>query len=464
MSDFSKEEAYIKFFRWQLIILIAVLTLTNWFFHALTELPLTSPLSLLFIFLTLTAVFFYITVSSKRLEKTIRNYHQRTTKELSLLNSALLITSKLPSERIFSEIIEQAVKACEADAGDLSFLEEEEKQLRSVASLGVPKELKGLVYPKDVGIAGYVSETGKTLLLKDYSKFPKADPRFVKIGIKSVLAVPIYCHGKIYGMLAVGRFQEKSFTDEDAQTLEALARHIGIALENTLLYERIALEKREKEVIARKTLDDLEKERKFFAAELHDTILSEIVALCMKLEVLKKKMKNKNQFREELGKILNSARKVISTGRAFLSEISIPLLDDLGFSEAIKHLAESLKKIVKVVDIEVDDVPLRKGSLEAITLFRIIQEALRNVIKHSQAKNVVIRVKKRKGKIIFLIKDDGRGFNLREMRKKPVGGHVGLLMMQERASLMGGKLIISSRPHKGTIVKGWVPLQATSNS
>jgi signal transduction histidine kinase len=392
------------------------------------------------------------------LEKTLRRYHQRTTKELSLLNSALLITSKLPSEKVFSEIVEQAAKACEAEAADLSLLEEKGNQFRSVSSLGLPKELRGLTYPKDVGIAGYITETGKTLLLKDYSQFPKADPRFVKIGLKSTLAVPIYCHGKIYGMLAVGRFQEKSFSEEDAKTLEALARHIGIALENTSLYEKIALERREKEVIARKTLDDLEKERKFFAAELHDTILSEIVALCMKLEVLKEKMKNKGNFQSEIAKIINLARRIVSTGRAFLSEISIPLLDDLGFSQAIKHLAESLKKNVKTVEIEVDNVPFKKGSLEAVTLFRIIQEALRNVAKHAQAKNVVIKVKKRKEKVIFLIKDDGRGFNLSEMRKKSVSGHVGLLMMQERASLLGGKLTITSQPSKGTTIKGWVPL------
>jgi signal transduction histidine kinase len=178
----------------------------------------------------------------------------------------------------------------------------------------------------------------------------------------------------------------------------------------------------------------------------------------MKLEVLKEKMKDKGNFQSEIAKIINLARKIVSTGRAFLSEISIPLLDDLGFSQAIKHLAESLKKNVKRVDVEVDNVPFKKGSLEAVTLFRIIQEALRNVDKHAQAKNVVIKVKKRKEKVIFFIKDDGRGFNLTEMRKKSVSGHVGLLMMQERASLLGGKLTITSQPAKGTIIKGWVPL------
>jgi signal transduction histidine kinase len=71
---------------------------------------------------------------------------------------------------------------------------------------------------------------------------------------------------------------------------------------------------------------------------------------------------------------------------------------------------------------------------------------------------VVIKVKKKKEKVVFLIKDDGRGFNLTEMRKKSVSGHVGLLMMQERASLLGGKLTITSQPAKGTIIKGWVPL------
>jgi transcriptional regulator with GAF, ATPase, and Fis domain len=230
MNDISKEEAYIRSFRWKLITFILILILVNWIFHIFTELPLDSPYSLLFIFFTLAVIFLYITLSSKKLEETLRRYHQRTAKELSLLNSALLITSKLPSEKVFSEIVEQAAKACEAEAADLSLLEEKGNQFRSVSSLGLPKELAGLTYPKDVGIAGYIIETGKTLLLRDYSQFPKADPRFVEIGLKSTLAVPIYCHGKIYGMLAVGRFQEKSFSGEDAKTLEALARHIGIAL------------------------------------------------------------------------------------------------------------------------------------------------------------------------------------------------------------------------------------------
>jgi two-component system sensor histidine kinase DegS len=96
----------------------------------------------------------------------------------------------------------------------------------------------------------------------------------------------------------------------------------------------------------------------------------------------------------------------------------------------------------------------------AISIFRIFQEALTNIVKHAQATQIFIDLKKEVRTAVFSIKDNGRGFNLEEVKgKKSYESGIGLIAMKERATMAGGDLEINSQTGNGTLITFWVPIK-----
>jgi signal transduction histidine kinase len=91
-------------------------------------------------------------------------------------------------------------------------------------------------------------------------------------------------------------------------------------------------------------------------------------------------------------------------------------------------------------------------------LYRVSQEALNNIIKHAEAKHVIVRLELKQESIALYIKDDGKGFDVEEALMDYLEGRIGLLGMQERASIVGGSLSIQSRKGHGTVILAEIPL------
>ncbi len=205
-----------------------------------------------------------------------------------------------------------------------------------------------------------------------------------------------------------------------------------------------------------------EEEGTRIAREIHDELGSALTSLKWEMEWLDKIfMEAENQpqsqaLREKIASMMKLTDTVINTVRRIASELRPSILDDLGLAEAIEWQAQQFQAQTGIVcrcDCSLEGVDLHQD--KATSVFRIFQEALTNVLRHAQATQVDIAIKKEGGELILTISDNGRGITEDEKS----GQHsLGLLGMRERAYLIGGKINISGIEGHGTSIVVRVPI------
>jgi signal transduction histidine kinase len=203
-----------------------------------------------------------------------------------------------------------------------------------------------------------------------------------------------------------------------------------------------------------------EEERARIAGDVHDDPVQRIVALNMRLQLLRRVLEEPEQI-EVVDRLLDSARRCISSMRHLLFELRPPILDERGLGAALR---EYLQEREPDFTYRVEDlVESRPPSRSLIVLYRIAQEALANVYKHAEAANLEVTITEDDGGLLVTIQDDGVGF-AGEVPKVSAPGHMGLSSMRERAELQGGWCEILSLPDNGTTVRFWIPTAGPSEA
>ena len=204
-----------------------------------------------------------------------------------------------------------------------------------------------------------------------------------------------------------------------------------------------------------------EEERRRIARELHDGTTQDLVTLLHQIEKLTSITDHLSpQGTALLEGLWQQTSKILDDVRRFIQDLRLPILDDLGFLPALEWLTSDL---TKQSGIAVDMVvlgPVRRFPHEIeLILFRITQEALRNIWKHSEASRVWVTVEFGNARVVLAVKDNGKGFELTKgIDYLSFRGELGLVGMQERAQHIGGKLTLQSKPGKGTTVIVEIPI------
>ncbi len=204
-----------------------------------------------------------------------------------------------------------------------------------------------------------------------------------------------------------------------------------------------------------------EEERKRIARDLHDDTSQSLYALSRQLDNFTRDntdlTTNTTTLLKELRQQLNNTLEGI---RRFTQELRPPILDDLGLLPAVRWQVSDFGKQSGIeTDLTVSGVERRFPAEVELIIFRIIQEALRNVEKHAEASKAGVKIQFSKDKTKVSIRDNGKGFDLRgSLAELPRSGKLGLAGMEERVHLLDGNLKIESKPGKGTKVTIEVPL------
>lgn len=208
-----------------------------------------------------------------------------------------------------------------------------------------------------------------------------------------------------------------------------------------------------------------EEERKRIARELHDDTAQELVALSRRLDgFISSDAHLSSQATSYLEELRQQTEKILGGIRRFSQDLRPSILDDLGLVPALEWLTSDLTNHFGItIGMGVLGSGRRFSPETELVLFRVAQEALRNVWKHSEASRAWITLEFGKDKAVLTVKDNGKGFVL----PKRIGdlasiGRLGLAGMQERAQLIGGTLTLHSEPGKGTTVtvefpSEWLP-------
>jgi len=204
-----------------------------------------------------------------------------------------------------------------------------------------------------------------------------------------------------------------------------------------------------------------EEERRRVARDIHDGPAQLMANIVMRAEFCLKLMDvDHHKVREELHALQNLVRQSLQDVRKIIFDLRPMVLDDLGLIPAVKRYAEDFQAQYDLpIEIVVIGTARRFSMAIEVALFRILQECLSNIRKHARANRVMIKVEILTGKINVVVKDDGIGFNLDQIKNAGKRECFGLLGMRERTQILKGEITINSSPGQGSVISVSVPLE-----
>ncbi len=258
----------------------------------------------------------------------------------------------------------------------------------------------------------------------------------------------------------------KSFDTMRHKLAESIER---VHMQNIELEDRVAvrtreiIESREKiEQLLKKSIDTQEDERRRIARELHDTILQDMSAILIKMDTIK--LHQRVLDTEAIDDIMIIMMNTIDNVYAVIKDLRPSIIDDLGIEASINWLLDKHLEKKGINYYVVNKFPVKRRFSQEIetTLFRILQESIVNVSRHSNAMNVFVTLEGSESHIAISLEDDGDGFDIQDLNSYNVedGRGLGILGMKERALLVDGGFDIQSKPGGGTKVSIRIPLKA----
>ena len=237
--------------------------------------------------------------------------------------------------------------------------------------------------------------------------------------------------------------------------------HKRADIENARLMGELTRHERALRKLSARVLEAQEEERGRISRELHDEMGQALTAISINLASIQNHLPS--EALAVVGAQLAEARaladQILKQMRELAQELHPTILDELGLVPAVRaYLNRWAQRMGVEVQFEVIGIRERMEPEVATTLYRIIQEALTNVARHAQASQVKVRMQRNASSLTVVIEDDGKGFAMAKFLGAPDHG-IGLLGIQERLSALGGSLDIYSRPGSGTRLSVKIPLQ-----
>ncbi len=284
--------------------------------------------------------------------------------------------------------------------------------------------------------------------------------------IGSLAVVMVVVNLAMYRLVVgkLGRFKGaiKSLSNGDLDHRVAIKSNDEIG-ELAATFNYMTEELHDKEVLRGRLLEKIitaqEDERKRISRELHDETGQALTSLMVGLKALEGAT-CLEEVRDMAGQLRTTAAQTLDSLHSLALELRPSVLDDLGLVAALKRYVKDYATGFGL-DADFEVVGLEEKRLTPqveTTLYRIVQEALTNVVRHAEASQVSVLLEQRTGSVIAIVEDDGRGFDAESVLNLGQPARLGLHGMQERVALAGGKLTLESSPGIGTTVFIEIPL------
>jgi len=286
--------------------------------------------------------------------------------------------------------------------------------------------------------------------------------------LRQALSIPMRVRGQIVGVMNFCGDDGATFSGETVRLLNLLATIAALALENAHLYEEADARARIRRELLAREIKVQEEERRRIARELHDEVGQSLTGLIMSLDALEQTIPTDGRERSHLRRYLTEARDIASGTlqeiRRVIFDLRPTLLDDLGLTAAVDWYAKtSLSKAGIQPIVRASGLDSRLPQRLEVALYRLVQEAVANVIKHSYARQCTVSLTGSNGAVETVVEDDGRGFDPDKIDRAGEE-HLGIVGMQERVRSLGGQFAIDSRRGGGTRVHIRIPLSSEGAS
>ena len=370
-------------------------------------------------------------------------------------------------DAILSIGLDNALNIMNGTVGGIMLLDEPSQALSYKVYHGLSdKYVEEMHLKLGEGIAGKVAQSGRSVLLEDISSEPDA-ARLDLISLEGLMAfisVPLRAKDNVLGVLNVASHVPHHFTKEDVYLLHSIGDQLGIAIEQAILNERLRKARERLRKLARQNLVAEEEERRRIARELHDETSQSLSGIALQLEALiemsARSGDQDDKFIASLKKVQSLTVQVHKEVSRVISNLHPAVLDTLGLVAAVRqHAKNSLQPLDINVTVEVKGTEMRFPPDVEAALFRVIQGAIGNIVKHSKAKNASIVLVYKPDEFSLRISDDGQGFDVSKLTDVEESGRGrGLFSMRERIGFLGGTSGVESRIGAGATAWAKVPI------
>lgn len=283
----------------------------------------------------------------------------------------------------------------------------------------------------------------------------------------------IFDNGKPVARLELCYMEENNrtplFLPEEKHMFSAVGEHLGKVFERKRLYETLEFtnsqllsEHSRRKELSKQLIDLLEKDRQHTAMELHDQIGQTLTSLKMCLEKALERSGNPIELKSEISSATSKAVQAIRELKQVSHGLRPVMLDTLGLIPALRNLFAEIREQSGVeISFFSVNIPERLGKDREIAVYRIIQESLNNALKYARTRKIFVNLIGKDRMLSVSIEDDGIGFDPEKiMKSRPMGKHLGLSIMRERAVQLGGEFGVESREGSGTHVLAEIPIES----
>lgn len=400
--------------------------------------------------------------SRREIEESNRQLLRRNEELSALYAIAVTVSRSQKLEDILNGALAKVLEVMKLRAGWVFLREVRDGHLVLAAHKGLSGDFAREEAERELGgcICQQVMESGQVRVVDRILTCPRVSPEVLRReGLSGHASIPLKAKDKVMGIINVAASDGRTFTEDELRLLDSIGHQIGLAVEDALLYEEVQRKEELRGQLLEKLILAQEEERKRVARELHDEIGQSLTALIIGIGGAEEAIPpDLRPVREQLAQIRDLTARTLEEIRRLMVDLRPTLLDDLGLIPAIHWYAETnLARAGIEASVEIAGPRKRLPSLVETALFRVVQEAITNIIKHADARKATVRLEFRESAVLAAVEDDGKGFNPEEFQE---GAGFGLLGMEERVTLLGGTLRIDSERGQGTRIAIEIPVES----
>lgn len=407
--------------------------------------------------------------------------------ELAALNAlGLAASSSLDMEKTLTAALEQTMDTLGAAAAMLFLQEDNPHGLRLEAHRGISVEMANQETRLVPGhcLCGQAVKTRQVLLAHDAGEDTRCTSNLcICEGFRSVACAPLEVKGQLVGLLQLASPNVGHFTESQKDFLAAIARQIGVSIENARLYDEVRVFNVELEKKVNRRTRELESARWALAEkarqlqrllsesyrvqediqariahDMHDGVTQIIIGALYETQAARQALlDDPDRATENLERAQELLAEVEAEIRRVIYDMHPPVLDQMGLVVALKRFAGTYQTSFGIeCQMEVVGKAQRLQRETEVTIYRIIQAALHNVATHAKAKHARVHFDFGTAALQVVVEDDGIGFDPEAVMRLP-GEHLGLIGMKERAEGLKADLTVDSAPNKGARIMLCVP-------
>lgn len=397
----------------------------------------------------------------------------------SLHNVSTAVSRSLDLQEVLDEALRQVVKLLRADAGSIRFLQGRHLTLQNCCGVSPVFADRDAVVTVGECLCGLSVQHRRSYVTHELGAAAHVTrTACIAEGLRSVLCAPLVCQARVIGVVHVGRRRAQRFSPEEVGFLAAIGAQIGMAIENARLYAQVKalnqelearvqertveLERARQEIAQKaqqlqrlltKTVQIQERERARIAHDMHDSVIQFLVGALYEVQAAKDACAvAPERAQERLRTALELMQQVEAEIRRTIYDLRPPILDAKGLVPALREYLARYREMTGIpCTLHVSGTPRRLRPEAEIAIYRVVQEALRNVQAHANATMAEVLVRFGPRSLWLMIRDDGRGFHPEAVIRDD-NHHLGLIGMRERIQNIGGQFDIETEPGRGTCI------------